>query len=272
MIPQDAFIASYIMIAIGIGLPVGLAIFWIVTKKGDLGTVIAGAATWFVFAVVLEGIAKSYLFSSANPVGRAILGSTALTAAVGALLAGIFEETGRLIVFRIILKKRNNKEVAVSHGIGHGGFEALYLLVIAGVQNLIYAAMINAGGFQQIIDTAAASGIDVSALEKIPEALLSLTPLTVCISGFERICAILLHIGLSILVFYAVKQKKIGLYFLAVLLHACFDVPAALYQLGIIKSVYAVEAILGVYAAVFFVTIFKKLYGADEPDYEVIQH
>ena len=106
-------------------------------------------------------------------------------------------------------------------------------------------------------------------MEVIPESLKSLTPLTVCISGFERVFAILLHIGLSILVFYAVKRSKTGFYFLAVLLHALFDVPAALYQLGIIKNVLIVEALLAVYAIIFFAVALKKLYDKDSCDTEV---
>lgn len=261
MIAQSSFVAMYIMIAVGIILPVGLTAWWMITKKERIEIILAGAATWFVFAIVLENILKSILFDPSRSIGKIVTDNVFLATVIGALLAGIFEETGRFLVFKYVLKKKDNKETAISHGIGHGGFEALYLLVTAGIQDLLFAAMINTGGFQEVIDTAAAQGIDISTLEALPEALKSLTPLTACISGFERVCAILLHIGLSILVFYAVRRSKIGLYFLAVLLHAFFDVPAALYQLGVIKSMYIVEVLLAVYAVVFFVTVLRKLYN-----------
>lgn len=36
---------------------------------------------------------------------------------VGALLAGVFEETGRYVAFKFILKKRENKATALAYGL-----------------------------------------------------------------------------------------------------------------------------------------------------------
>lgn len=58
----------------------------------------------------------------------------------------------------------------------------------------------------------------------------------------ERCFAISIHIGLSILVLYAVKNRKYIYYILAILLHALVDFPAALAQKGIL-SVWAVEGV-----------------------------
>jgi uncharacterized membrane protein YhfC len=51
---------------------------------------------------------------------------TWLYAVLGALLAGLFEETGRFIAFKFLLKKRTDRKTAISYGIGHGGFEAIF--------------------------------------------------------------------------------------------------------------------------------------------------
>ena len=257
------------MIAFGLILPIGTAVWWIRKKKEKVRTVVIGALTWLLFAVLLESIPKLFLLNQATPIGRAVLGNTALAAAVGSLLAGIFEETGRLLAFKTVLRNRDNKETSISHGIGHGGFEALYILVMTGVQYLVYASMINAGRFSELIEAAAAQGADVSALESLPSVIASITPLSTCLTVFERIFAMLLHVGLSILVFYAVKMSRTGLYFLAVLLHALFDVPAALYQLGVIRNVFIVEAMLAVYSVVFFIIIKKKLYDRDVAEQEL---
>ncbi len=263
MIPQSSFIGIYLMIAIGVILPLGVAIWWLRKSHDKIKTVLIGAATWFIFAIILEAIPKLLLLDPAKPIGRTILGNAALATLVAAMIAGIFEETGRLVAFKFVLKKEKNKETSISHGIGHGGFEALYLLGISGVQYLSYASMINAGKFQELIDAASAQGADVSSLNALPQVLQSINALTSCFAGVERIFAMLLHVGLSILVFYAVKRSKGGLYFLAVLLHALFDVPAALYQFGIIKNVFVVETILAVYAVGFFIVVYKKLYSID---------
>ena len=53
-----------------------------------------------------------------------------------------------------------------------------------------------------------------------------------------------LHISLSVVVFRAVRQRKAGYLGLAVALHALFDVPAALFQCGVLHNTWLVEALL----------------------------
>ena len=60
----------------------------------------------------------------------------------------------------------------------------------------------------------------------------------------ERAIAMTLHISLSVVVFRAVRQRKAGYLGLAVALHALFDVPAALFQCGVLHSTWLVEALL----------------------------
>lgn len=266
MINTQTFIAISIMAAFGILFPLILSICWLKKKKEKITTVLIGAATWFLFSIVLESVPKAILFNPMLSIGKKIMSSAVLFTVLGASLAGIFEETGRYLAFRFVLKKRTNKETGISHGIGHGGFEAMFLLVISAAQNLTYAVLINQGKFPDIIKQTAALGVDTSALEALPEQLMAFTPVTCLVSCYERIFAVLLHISLSVLVFYSVKKRKISLYFLAVLLHTLFDVPAALYQFGIIKNIYVVEGMLSVYSVVFFIIIMKLLYGKDIPE------
>lgn len=178
-------------------------------------------------------------------------------------MAGIFEETGRLVAFKTLLRKRTNKETGISHGIGHGGFEAIFLLAVTGIQYITYASMINSGAFQTVVDIASAAGADVSSLEALPSQIMAFTPMNGVLSVVERAFAILLHIGLSILVFNAVRRSKIGYYFLAVLLHALYDVPAALYQTGVL-NIYIVEVMLAIYSVLFFVIVYRTLYKRDD--------
>lgn len=263
MIGSEAFAGIGIMIAGGFILPVVICIWWLLTKKEKITTVLIGAATWFVFAVLLEAIPKYFLLNPATSLGKSIVGNAALYTVIGALMAGIFEETGRIVAFKTLLRKRTNKETGISHGIGHGGFEAIFLLAVTGIQYITYASMINSGAFQTVVDIASAAGADVSSLETLPSQIMAITPMNGVLSVAERAFAILLHIGLSILVFNAVRRSKIGYYFLAVLLHALFDVPAALYQRGVL-NIYIVEVMLAIYSVLFFVIVYRTLYKRDD--------
>ena len=263
MIGSASYAGIGIMIAGGFILPVVICIWWLLKKKEKFTTVLIGAATWFVFAVLLEAIPKYLLFNPSTSLGKTIVGNAALYTVIGALMAGIFEETGRIVAFKTLLRKRTNKETGISHGIGHGGFEAIFLLAVTGIQYITYASMINSGAFQTVVDIASAAGADVSSLETLPSQIMAITPMNGVLSVVERAFAILLHIGLSILVFNAVRRSKIGYYFLAVLLHALFDVPAALYQRGVL-NLYIVEVMLAIYSVLFFVIVYRTLYKRDD--------
>ena len=261
-IATSSYVGIGIMIAGGIIMPLALCIRWLIKKKEKITTVLIGAATWFVFAVLLEGIPKFLFFNPATSPGKAVMENTVLYTAIGALLAGLFEETGRLAAFKTVLRKRTNKETGISHGIGHGGFESMYIMAVTGIQYMVYASMINAGTFQTVIDQAAAAGANVSGLEALPAQIMAITPMSAALGIVERVFAMLLHVGLSILVFNAVRKSKTGYYVLAILLHALFDVPGALYQAGVL-NLYILEVILAVYSIVFFVIVYKALYETD---------
>lgn len=69
-IGTSSYIGIGIMIAGGIIIPLAVCIWWFLTKKEKITTVLTGAATWFVFAVILEGIPKSSFLIRPRLLGR----------------------------------------------------------------------------------------------------------------------------------------------------------------------------------------------------------
>lgn len=262
MIGTSTFVYMGIIIAVGIIMPLAVAIWWVKTRNDKFSTVLVGAATWFLFAMVLETIPKAVLFNPATSIGKTVLGNTFLYVIFGTLLAGVFEEVGRYVAFKTVLKKRTNRETGISHGIGHGGFEAMFIMVSLGVQNLIYCFMINGGTFGVLVNQEGLSEADLATLNAIPEQLATWSLGYTVILIVERVYSMLLHAGSSVIVFNAVKQKRISLLFLAIILHMIFDTPAALYQKGVL-NIYVTEVIGAVMAIVFFIIIYKKLYVRD---------
>ena len=279
MIGSQAFTAIIMMMSFGLFVPLIAAIVWTKVKKDKFTTVLLGAAGFAAFAIILEAIPKAILFNRKNILGVYVMSHNWSYILVGALLAGIFEETARFFVFKVIIKGRKNKATAVSYGIGHGGIEIMYLFISAAVNNLIYAILINIGGFGAMVEQMAA--IDPSGAEQLNQiaaALVTLNPADTLLGFWERISAMLFHIACSIIVFRGVREKgKIWLYPVAILLHTGFDCVAGMYQVGIIRNVYAVEGIFfGISIAVFAVSIlmYKKMpdvYDSDEDDAEAKQ-
>lgn len=266
MVGTTAYIAFGLMIAAGLILPTVLCIWWLKTRHEKFTSVLTGAMTFLIFALVLESIVHSIVFM----VFPGIKDNVVAYMLYGALMAGIFEETGRFLAYKLVLKKRTNRETAISYGIGHGGFEAVYILAATGINNFVYAGIINAGQFPALLDQLKAAGQDTSPIESLPEQLAAFGIADIGLPILERVFAVMFHIALSILVFYAVKNRKIWMYFLAVILHALLDAPAALYQQGVI-GIAATEVCLALFSIVTFVIIYVFLYKRDKEVGEGVQ-
>jgi uncharacterized membrane protein YhfC len=263
MIGAEPKIALILMIICGILLPTVVATVWKIKTKEPISTILIGAATFAAFAIGLESIPKVFLFQLDNSVSAFVLSHTWLYAVVGALLAGVFEETGRFIAFKFLLKKQTNRKTAISYGIGHGGFEAIFILVFSGIQYLTYISLINSGQFSTVVDQVrAASPNQVAAMEAIPAALAAMTVSSIGITVMERVSAMLGHVAFSILVFDASRTpKKVWMYPFAIFLHAFMDIFAVFYQVGKITVSPAIfEVLLLLVAVVFFYLTFRFVY------------
>lgn len=139
------------------------------------------------------------------------------------LTAGLFEETGRWIGFRYLLKNRLQFKNALAYGVGHGGFEAIFLVGLGYLNLIIFSFMINNGTF----DSLAAPQLGLAA-EEIRTQLISTPSYLYLVGGLERVFAVAVQLGLSVVVFYSVKEQKARLYWLAVLLHTLVNLPAVL--------------------------------------------
>ena len=180
-------------------------------RGGSWRSFFAGAGVFVLFVMVLESAVHNVVLL-ATPLGAVLQNNIWLYGLYGGLAAGIFEETGRFVAFRFLLKNHRDRVTALSYGIGHGGCEAVLLLSLTYISNLALLAMAQSGtALPQEVQAA------VSQLLGLPAA-------TFLWAGVERISAIALHLALSVLVFAAAAQPgKRGLFFAAVLLHAGVD-------------------------------------------------
>lgn len=254
-----AGMAAVIMMAVvGFAMPIAVSIFWTVKKKVSYLPVVIGAVMFVVFALGLESIPKYFLLLNGSNLANYILSHFWSYALVGAGLAGIFEESARFLAFRFLSLKYNRKETAISYGIGHGGIEVIIILGLSGISYLMYAVMMNTGTFDVMVQQLAATAPDqVEAMEQLAQSLQAVTLGDGCISVLERIMAMIFHVSCSVLVFKAVREREAWYFYpIAILLHIFMDVFAAMYQFGIITSVYVVEACIAVFTIV--VAIFAK--------------
>lgn len=216
---------------LGAAIPVAALLVW---KKKDrsIRPAVVGAITFLVFSQILEGIPKALFFVIDSGVSRYVWTHAWAYVLTGCLLAGIFEEVGRYVAFRFFLKKQRDKGDAITYGIGHGGIESILFLTLGAVSSISLIFTVNSGLLAQSLTGISAA--QLQAVEQQVAALAGYGPAGMLLEVFERIVAITLHISLSVVVFRAVEGRKGSYLLLAVILHALFDVPAALYQCGVI--------------------------------------
>lgn len=205
-------------LCISIALPVVLLIVVHKKTKARMAMAGIGAATFFLFAMVLEQILHAVVLGVG---GERITGNIWIYGLYGGLAAGLFEEVGRFVAMRFAMKKQLNLPNALMYGVGHGGIEAILIVGLASVSNLVTSIMINAGTLEASLGaldqaTKEATLTQLSALWTTPSYQFFL-------SGIERIVAVTLHIALSVLVFQAVKLGKKRYWFLAFAIHAGVD-------------------------------------------------
>lgn len=259
---SQAIAALGLWAVLSLVLPLTVAIVWCVKKKERFYTVVVGALIFVVFALGLESIPKAILLNPANGLGETILSNPWLTTIIAALLAGIFEETGRWVAYKWLLKKQTKRETAITYGIGHGGGEVIAIITLSAVNYLIYAFMINNGTYGTMVEQVRQvmpSAADTYVM--LADTLANYSFATMLMSIWERCSSVLIHISCSILMFSAVREKGKGWLFpVSILLHGSIDVFAGLYQTGIITNAFALEALICAWAVVMFAVCLKVIY------------
>ncbi len=244
-------IASVIITGIlAVFIPLAAIIFYKLKNKDTwIISALIGAGTFLVFAMVLEQILHTVMVPLVS-------GSVLAYCIYAPLAAGIFEETGRFVSYKLFMKKRASLHNAVMMGLGHGGFEVIAILGIGMLNNLVLIFTASSGNYPaeqaQLINSAA------SAISQIGFS-------TAMLSIYERILAMALHVCLSVIVFNG-AFGKIWLYPAAIILHALFDLFAALYQTGVITSMpllYGLLTVMLVLAITFAVMTSKSKTGSD---------
>lgn len=209
MVNAGAVVLMGVLAALTVIAPLGVMVF-LRKRGGRWGEFVIGFGTFFLFAMVLEALVHQVVLT--GPLGAVIQGNIWLYGLYGGLMAGLFEEVGRFIAFKVFLKKRRKPVTALSYGIGHGGGEAFLLLGLTYISNLVLIASVKGGAEVPAEITAA-----LESLAAVPAG-------TFLWAGFERLSAVVFHVSASVLVFAAANRPgKLWLLPAAVLAHFALD-------------------------------------------------
>lgn len=252
MVSNLKLIFMVISTIISFVLPIILVIIVIRKYKASFLSVLVGAGVFFVFQVIL----RIPLLSALGGMEwyRNLAENKVLLSLFLGLTAGLFEEVGRFIGFKILRKdKFYNYENGIAFGIGHGGIEAILLVGLTYISNIVMSITINNG----LYDSTIAANLPVETAELIKSELMDTKTIMFLVGGIERIFAIIIQVALTLVVLYGIKYRKNIWVLVAILLHAVIDTPVALMSLNGI-SIFIIEAYVLLCAVVGLVFIIKS--------------
>ena len=132
------------------------------------------------------------------------------------LSAGLFEETARVGAFRLLIKERRTWASGVAFGIGHGGIEAILLVGMTYVNNLVLSTMYNRGTLNIFLE----GKVPPETVSAIVSALTGTSADQFFSAGLERLMVMAIHIALSLIVLEGITKGHTWLsWMVAVILH-----------------------------------------------------
>ena len=255
MISNTTIICMFVSILFSFLLFGGLIAFY--RKKGGVHVkpLILGSVGFIFFSQLLEKALHVVVLShfphyADHPVWFGLYGGFA---------AGIFEESGRFILFTWLLKKYHDYQSGISLGIGWGGAEAVLLTLSVVLPNLIFAFMINSG----TLELKLGSQVSAEAIRSLKEGVLSHGASYYLLGCVERFFAIFIQIFLSVFVLLGVVKKKSIYLLYAVIIHAAIDFPIVFFQTGKFTQIWIIELYIAVIGclAIFFANRLKKSFS-----------
>lgn len=198
-----SFIGTICSIILSIGFPIMLMIIGNRKFKAKISTFFIGAGTFILFAFVLEQLLHALVIVvlGLNPESNAWLYYV-----YAAVAAAVFEETGRIVAMKFFMKKRFDFPNAFMYGIGHGGIEAIAIGGIANISSLVTMIMINNGMMQASL-AQMSEELQTSTFAQL-SIYWTTSPALFFASGIERVSAVILHIGLSLIIYQGLKSNR----------------------------------------------------------------
>jgi len=266
-VPFLSIIGMALALIISAGVPVALFIRWRKSPEVKFSSLIFGAVIYYLAAKVFEPFINAAILSN---LGGAVMNNMFIYAVYVGIIAVVIEEGTRYLGLKTIVRDVDERN-ALFFGLGFCGLEAILTAAWPQVSNILNSLLINNGLMDQSL--ALLQEPELSATYFAIAPLWETPSLTFLLAGLERALIILMHICLSLVMFYYIKtgDKK----YLCVALIAHFAVVACsalMSQLGVAVVSVAITAAVSCALAVFTQRSHKE-YEAQRPmgEYAVIE-
>ncbi|MFE5324069.1 YhfC family intramembrane metalloprotease [Paenibacillus sp. NPDC056579] len=238
MVSTISMAGMVLQIVFAVCLPIAVCIYFHKREAFQWKPLMVGMVIFVVFALVLEKLLHVYMLQL-NPQTAQWLSNPWMFAVYGSLAAGVFEELGRYIGFRVFLRRADQRKDGIAYGIGHGGIETVVLGAVVAIQSLVFAIMLNNGTLEPML----AGQAPPEAIAQLKSQLTGTPSYMIALVMWERGVALLLQIALSLVVLHSIRSRKPVFLLYAIVLHAAINFLPAMYQAKAV-SIWVAEAVL----------------------------
>ncbi len=241
MIPTATFIGILFSVICSLAVPIGVWIYLIKkdkTKKINR-YILLGLFGFFAAEIIVRGPALMILGTNTWFADFANSGTVLYTLFLSFTVA-LAETAARFLILKFAVKEDVGFVAGLGTGFGHGACETMAYTGIISVVNLMVCIMINTNSLA-----------NSEAYEEIKNTLTSQPSSVYFAAGAERLLAIIIHIGLSVILAYFLKNKKAAVGFaVCFTAHCVYSFCVNLIsQSGV--SVWFTIAAMTVFAAIF---------------------
>lgn len=252
-----------------LALPLGLAVFLVRRLR----------LSWRIFLIGAGTFVGAEIF--AIPFGRVLLQPVLVELGLGGanrgwplafvgisfgLVAGVFEEGARYVVYRKWLKDERRWKDAILFGLGHGGMEALLL------GGLVLYALLQAIAYRNADLATLVPPEQLGIARAQLNAYWSAPWYAALLGALERVFAIGIQISLAVIVLQVFTRKNHFWLFAAIAWHTFVDAVAVF---GVSTwGIYTTELLIGLMAlaSLGFIFLLKPRGEADEQDLGESEH
>lgn len=264
-ISSSALTALYLQLIMVIVFPIAALIFLKVKSKASMIPFFIGGTVYVLFSVVILGIIGfvTIILGVSDPIDN----NPVLYIIYQAVVVGLTDETGRFVAHRVFMRGLEDDTTPLFYGIGHGALEAWTFVAVPAYSTIMFANEFSAIGLEGMI-AKYPNMIEANIIEKVNQInAVSYGLITTCL--LERLAFFILHLALSVIIFYGVRKKKISFLWTAMILRAVSTIPSSMVVQKVLEND-VIEIVLLFTIALFICYPAVKMYSPEKKYYENI--
>ena len=210
-----------------------------------VSTFFIGLVGYMLFAMLLIQFPDVLIRGGIKPFAHFVNNTPLAAALYFAFLTALVEGLGKFVMFKTMMKSREDQNEALMFGVGYGGIQAMFVGSSVMMSNAILAISINAFGAQEYINKLGLTGEE---LEQTTKGIIEFSKIPLSQHLFDGTVPLILmaaQIALSYLVYHSIANKaETTLLPLSIAMHFVLLLPLYLVRKAVINNTVVIELIM----------------------------